>query len=339
MRFICVSFCVILSAAAAQGFSVGDHQTITELAFAELNECGMLPAALHRNTDNGEHARDVVVGYNLREDNYLVNGIKKLFVYSHFYNPMRPLRPEWQGRQNAAYAVIDYSAHLARRYNRDSGNPASDAVLQDLGKIVHLVQDASSAPHVLWVNHGLADGFENRVNIKKSDLEESKFSCADISVAGLKSPLEIMKAAGVATMKELQELVEFEEIQPDGSEPKVTLAPWSQTYFSNDAVYTQKVSDYLRNYNYFKPDLNSPTTDDNGNEGWDQKLLGRGEYGPFSDGIPNILIRGDNFGRSGVIDVKGKKIRVENEQFKKLKKVLMRQAVLSTQRVLLLLNE
>ena len=337
MKFLRLFLLVSFVVGSAHAFSVPDHRKITELAFEELQQCKLIPNSINVSNDGGYAASQIIINANLEEDNYLVNGFKKLFVYSHFYNPLRPLKVGILGRNHADHAVQDYTQDLMGRYQGADKVRASNEVLQDIGKMTHLIQDVSSAPHVLWINHGPEDGFENKVDISKDELRALKPGCGDISLAGLKSPMQIMKAGGLASMKELEDLVEYEEILPDGS-VRTNLFAWSRTFFSNPDAYTQKVHLFLRDFNLLKPNLNSPITDDKGASGWNIKPLSQGAYGPFSNDIINVLIRGDNFGNTNIIEFAGRKVRVQEEQYKKFKKVLMRQAVLNTQRTILWLN-
>ncbi|MGZ3724797.1 MAG: hypothetical protein ACXWQQ_03325 [Pseudobdellovibrio sp.] len=325
---------VLLSATSLYAYSVPDHRLITQLAIQELKECQMLPAMI-----NNDSATAVILKADLDEDNYLKNGFKKLFEYSHFYNPFRPLQKELIRAHHADAAVTEYTKNILDGFSSDQRKQLAQGNQQLIGQIIHLTQDASSAPHVLWINHGMADGFENKVSISEFELRQLKPNCSEISLAGLNSPLDIMKAAGLASMKELYtSSVEYTEIMADGSEPRVNIAPWSQTFFTNDGVNTNQVLNFLRNYNYLNPNLNTPTRDDQNRENWNTQSLGRGEYGYLSSDITNVLIRGDNFGNTQTISVGNKKYHVDLSQYVSLKKTLMRQAILSTQRALLWLN-
>jgi len=325
---------VFLSTTSLYAFSVPDHKLITQLAIQELKECQLLPAGI-----NSSGATDTILKADLDEDNYLKNGFKKLFVYSHFYNPFRPLKKELLRAHHADSGVSEYTQNIINSFSSVQRQQLAQDNQKSIGQIIHLIQDASSAPHVLWINHGMEDGFENKVHVSEFELQQLKPNCSEISLAGLNSPLEIMKAAGLATMKELDlTSVEYTEIMADGSEPRANLAPWSQTFFSNNGVNTQQVLNFLRHYNYLNPDLNTPTRDDQNQEGWNTKSLGQGEYGFLSSDIKNVLIRGDNFGNTQTITVGNKKYHVDLNQYVGLKKTLMRQAILSTQRAILWLN-
>lgn len=327
-----------ISITQANAFSVPDHRLITEIALEELNECQLLPNSLVLNSDQGTKATQTIIKANVDEDNYLKNGIKKLLVYSHFYNPFRPLKNELLRAHHADSAVKHYTQKILKNFNESQRLQLSKDNQQELGKMIHLIQDTSSAPHALWVNHGMKDGFENIIRISKFELQQAKISCNEITLANLNSPMEIMKASALGTIKQLEESVEFLELPSDGSEPRVNLAPWSQTFYTNDRIYTNKTRMFLREYDLMRPNLNTPTTDDSNQEGWAEKKLGRGDYGPLSREIKNILIRGDNFGNSREFVVGNKKYKIEHSQYVNLKKTLMRQAILNTQRTILWLN-
>lgn len=316
-------------------FSVPDHRLVSELAFSELQQCGLFPKNMEWQNDAGTASIGVMINSNLDEDNYLKNGIKKLFKYSHFYNPFRPIKKEWNGREHAGKAVEKYTRDFIKTAKARTTPNLPRKPLEEVGQIIHLVQDASSPPHVLWINHAMEDGFENKVKILREELQQLKPSCETISLAGLESPLDILKAAGLATMKELDGSVEFSELQADGSEPKFISAMWSQIFFSNAGAYTRKVMNFLTLFDIHRPTLNTPTSDDNDVEGWSTKSLGKGDYGVLSSGISNVTVRGDNFGKSNRITVNGKSYQVPQEQYKKLRKVLLRQSILNTQRVIL----
>ncbi|MCC2680198.1 MAG: hypothetical protein K0R29_2774 [Pseudobdellovibrio sp.] len=316
-------------------FSVPDHRMISELAFAELQQCGLFPKNMEWQNDAGQASIGVMINSNLEEDNYLKNGIKKLFQYSHFYNPVRPIKKEWNGREHAGKAVEDYTKSFIKAANTRTTPNLPRKPLEEVGQMIHLVQDASSPPHVLWINHATEDGFENKVKILRQELEAMKPSCETITLAGLNTPMEILKAAGLGTMKELDNSVEFNELQADGSEPKFMSAMWSRTFFSNSGAYTRKVMNFLTQFDILRPNLNTPTSDDNDVEGWSSKGLDKGDYGVLSSGISNVTLRGDNFGKSNRLNINGKTYIVAGEQFKKLRKVLLRQSILNTQRIIL----
>ncbi len=316
-------------------FSVPDHRLVSELAFSELQQCGLVPKNLVWQNDGAAASISVMINSNLDEDNYLKNGIKKLFQYSHFYNPFRPLKKEWNGREHAGKAVDNYTGSFVKDAQSRNTPNLPRKPLERLGQIMHLVQDASSPLHVLWINHATEDGFENKVNIFKQELAEMKPPCESITLAGLHSPAEIMKSAGLGTMKELESSVEFQELQPNGGEPKFVSALWSQTFFSNTGVYTRKVMNFLTQFDLLNPNLNTPTSDDNNVEGWATKELGKGDYGFLSSSISNVTLRGDNFGKSKPITVNGKTYVVSSDVYKKLRKNLLRQSILNTQRIIL----
>lgn len=320
-------------------FSVPDHQLISELAFSELQQCGLMPKNMEWQNDGGAASIPVMINANLDEDNYLKNGIKKLFQYSHFYNPVRPLKKEWNGREHADKAVEKYTRSFVKEAQGRSTPNLSRKPLEELGKMIHLVQDASSPLHVLWINHATEDGFENKVKILRQELEEMKPSCANITLAGLQSPFEILKSTGLGAMKELEGTVQVQELQPNGAEPKSQAVMWSRAFFSNAGAYTQKVMSFLTQFDLMRPNLNTPTSDDNNVDGWNTKSLDKGDYGMLSSGISNITLRGDNFGKSKSVSVNGKNYQVLGDEFKRLRKILLRQSILSTQRIMLWASE
>ena len=326
----------ILFSLTASAFSVDDHKMVTEIAFEEMKECGVLNSRL-LGDDGGKYVLRKLSDANADEDNYFKNGFKKLLIFSHFYNPMRPLKPQLLRRNHADAAVEKYTEEILTVISIGQEHRYSIANLKDLGKIIHQVQDASSAPHVLWINHATNDGFENKVKISKSELRDLKPDCSVISLANLHHPIEILKAAGLSTMKHLEESVTFYEVMPDGSEREMS-APWSLAFFSNKRLQTQNAKYFLRGYNFLSPNLNTPIEDDERNPNWDKKELSQGEYGWLSSEIPNAVLRGDNFGNTKIFNVGGKKYRVDQEQFKSLRKVLLRDAILSTQRLILWLE-
>ncbi len=320
---------LILTGGKAFGFGVDDHRLITELAIEELQACRMLPPLM-----SGKSA-GLLVQANLREDNYLLNGLKKLFNYSHFYNPLRPLRRERHRAFHAGQAVHDYTANAAQL--AASGGMQRD-ILENAGMITHMIQDASSPAHALWINHGPFDGFENKVKVTREELSASKPSCNQISLAGLQTPLQIIQAAGLAALKQLEEPVKMIIISADGREPRHASEPWSKSFFSNKALYTQKAQVFLKNFNLLQPDLETPVSDDEDQPHWNKKYLAAGSYGPLSDGIVNVTLRGDNFGKTS-FDLSENKIHVDYQEYLNLRKTLMRQSVLNTQRLLLWLGQ
>ena len=289
----------------------------------------MLPAVMQI-----KNAADIVVKANVREDNYLINGFKKTFTYSHFYNPLRPLVGETRRAYHADQAVLDYASQIKKL---EKSSNSKNEILENAGMISHMLQDASSPTHVLWINHAIFDGFESRVKVSRLDLTSEETDCSKISLAGLKSPIQIMKASGLATLKELEEDMQYQKLSDDESALETFSMPWSKGFFSNSELYTTKVLQFLRDYDFLRPDLNSPKSDDAGNANWSSEPLPKGEYGSFSDGISNITLRGDNFGKAR-FDADGAKIIVNQNQYVQLRKTLMRQSVLSTQRLILWLG-
>jgi hypothetical protein len=321
-----IALSLLLITAKTHAFGVPDHKMITELAIEELQQCNRLPPILSTQFDNKKTAAQVLIQSDLDEDNYLKNGLKKTFEYSHFYNPLRPLKPELKRAHHADQAVLDYSQNVVKLNKSNSYE-----ILQNAGMIVHMIQDASSPPHVLWINHGPFDGFENKVSINKSELAALKPDCQTIQLDGLQSPIQIMKAAGLATLKELEEPVRY---KLDG---QYQSAPWTQTFFSNNAAFTKNVLVFLSQFDLAHPNLNSPLTDDNNKSGWNTQYLNRGEYGPFSDEILSPTVRGDHFG-SNSFRAHGHDIKVDESEYIQLRKNLLRQSILNTQRMLLWLN-
>lgn len=316
---------LVFNSVLAFAFSVEDHALITEVAIEELKECGLLPLVMKQ-----PNAADIVVKANVREDNYLINGFKKTFTYSHFYNPLRPLAAEGHRAFHADQAVLDYTSRIK---TLEKNNPNPKDILENAGMITHMVQDASSPPHVQWINHAMFDGFENKVKVSRLDMTQDETDCAQINLAGLSSPMQIMKAAGLATLKELEEEVQYQKL----SGHEMFTMTWSKGFFNNAEVYTAKVLQFLRAFDFNHPALNSPATDDEGRTGWNTEPLPRGEYGEFSDDISNVTLRGDNFGKAN-FEHNGLKYHVSPEQYLKLRKTLMRQSVLSTQRIILWLG-
>ena len=310
------------------GFSVEDHRLITELAIEEMQACRMLPPLMHGN------AAGLLVQANLREDNYILNGIKKLFNYSHFYNPMRPLRPERHRAFHAGQAVVDYTINALEL--AASGGRQRD-ILENAGMITHMIQDASSPPHALSINHGPFDGFENKVKVTREELSVTKPPCHQISLAGLQTPLQIMQAAGLAVLQQLEAPVKLIIVSAGGREQRQTSEPWSNSFFSNKSLYTQKVQDFLKNFNLLQPDLETPVTDDEDQPNWNKKYLAAGSYGRLSEGIVNVTLRGDNFGKTS-FDLGENKIYVDYHEYLTLRKTLMRQSILNTQRLFLWLS-
>lgn len=320
-------------ASSSFAFSVEDHRLMTEIAFKELQACGAVPKNFEWQADGGLAASYVLIDANLDEDNYFKNGIKKLFKYSHFYNPFRSLKKEWQGRSHAGKAVAEYSEKFIKVSEGRSVLNLPRTSLVELGKIIHQVQDASSPPHVLWINHGMSDGFENKVSISKEDLAASKPNCSDVNLAGLKSASEVLRSSALGTMKELLQPVSFLELQKDGVEI-VHSQPWMLAFFSHSEVYTQKVNQFLTDYNLLVPNFNVPTSDDAGDERWSTLSLDKGDYGMLSSDISNVTMSGDNFGKAK-FTAKNKAYKVSSEEYKRLRVALMRQAILGTQRLML----
>lgn len=312
---------LLFFSANALGYGIEDHRMITEIAIQELEACQLLPALI-----TPKNAGDIVK-FNLREDNYFLSGFKKTFEYSHFYNPIRPLKAELHRAHHADQAVLDYSAEIQKRNN----------VIENIGMISHMVQDASSPPHVQWINHGLADGYENKVKIKREDILALKPNCSEIQLAALNSPIEIMKTAGLATLKELEEPVHLLQLSADESQAQPVTDTWSHAFFSNREINTQKVHEFLKIFELQRPELVTPATDDVGTAGWNLKALPPGEYGAMSHGISNIILRGDNFGKSEFA-VDGVKMRVQALEYQNLRKKLIRQSILSTERLLIWLG-
>jgi hypothetical protein len=315
----------LLTSFSASAFSVDDHEMITEIAIQEMKECGLLPQVMNYRDNQGRSAEDVVVKYNVREDNYLINGFKKTFTYSHFYNPLRPLADESRRAYHADQAVLDYASFI-KKTEKNRGSQKD--ILERAGMITHMIQDASSPPHVLWINHAMFDGFENKVKVSRVDLTAEETDCSRISLAGLKSPVQIMKAAGLATLKELEEDMHYQKLSSDESGLQSFTMPWSQGFFTNSELYTNRILEFLRDYDLLRPVLDAPASEEE---------LSKGEYGSFSDDISNVTLRGDNFGRSR-FEVKGEKIHVNGNQYVQLRKTLMRQSILSTQRLILWLG-
>jgi hypothetical protein len=333
---ISLLFATCLFSLQSHAFSIDDHKMITEIAFEEMKVCGLLNSQL-LGEDDGKYALRKLKESNADEDNYLKNGLKKIFVFSHFYNPMRPLKPQLFRRNHADAAVEKYSDDILSVISVGEEHRYSVTNLKDLGKIIHQVQDASSAPHVLWINHAMNDGFENKVKISKSELVELKPDCSVVYLAGLRNPSEILKAAALSTMKNLEESFTFHEILPDGLEHEMS-APWSLAFFTNKHLQTQNVKFFLRGFNFLNPKLNTPDEDDEKNINWSHKELSNGEYGWLSSEIKNAVMRGDNFGNTQIFSVGGRSFKVKQDQYKSLRKNLLRDAILSTQRLILWLE-
>ena len=157
-----IVFGALICAPSLYAYSVPDHKLITQMAIRELKECQMLPAMV-----SSESAAATIVKDDLDEDNYLTNGFKKLFVYSHFYNPLRPLKKELIRAHHADSGVIKYSEEIKGSFSSAQKTQLAQGNQQLIGEIIHLIQDASSAPHVLWINHAMEDGFEgNGVHVR-----------------------------------------------------------------------------------------------------------------------------------------------------------------------------
>ena len=344
--------CLLMVALAdrSQAFSVPEHTLITQIALEELKQCNLLSSELFdfktsvyvgkiAKSQRELSGEQFLTYSNEQEDNYFNLEIakKKLTQFSHFYNPVRPLIPEKNRSFHANQAVVNYTSQILEENKQPRTEENKIALVSKAGMIVHLIQDASSPPHVLWINHSVNDGFENKVNIEKSRLILPYVPCDQISLSDLQVPMDILKASGLATMKELMQT--FPVLVTNGADSKIMQKKWNETFFSNTEVYTSDVENYLKTFDLLQPLLNSPTKDQAGIEGWDRALLKQGSYGYFSSGIPLTAVGGDRFGMTEFMLKNGATYNIEMIEYEKLKIRLLRQAVLNTERLLLWLGK
>lgn len=133
---------LMFNASIANAYHLGEHESITRQAVAEIRKCWPESAAALVDDD--------LVRANLDEDLNLV--VKELF-YSHFYNPNRHLS---MFRGSSWDRVTDLTPDLLQC----RGSSIAEVAAQ-LGAVIHHLQDGTVPAHVVPVNHSFWDGFES----------------------------------------------------------------------------------------------------------------------------------------------------------------------------------
>jgi len=101
-----------------------------------------------------------IVTQNTFED---INLVRKWTHYSHYYAPYKKLNMR---RSDSSTTILEATNEL----NKDQGKNYDNTVKM-LGRIIHHLQDSASPPHVIPVQHGLGDGFE-QLDSATTQLEE-----------------------------------------------------------------------------------------------------------------------------------------------------------------------
>ena len=164
----CSSFIVavltILSVSLnSQAFHLGDHSMITRQALSEFQKC--FPGELDRDEPF------FVISSDLEED---LNIVRKDIFFSHYFNPQKNLP---MARQDSL-ARID---QLNRALKIDKN---SILLYIHLGHAIHHIQDMATPAHVIPVEHGPFDSFE-QYDMKNKDIS-SGLSCQELAVQAIK---------------------------------------------------------------------------------------------------------------------------------------------------------
>jgi hypothetical protein len=166
---------------------------------------------------------DSIVSSNKLEDINVIN--KWLAKYSHYYNPEKPdikICNLGYCRYNSTIRVLDLENDLFAAVEgmepvKSVGDIPID-LIKILGGITHHLQDACSPPHVVPIEHGLTDGYENYLSTTAST---SNGACG--SKYSIKQPLfPLMNDTAEATLH----MVNYNEFHYKSGD-EVKIGAWS----------------------------------------------------------------------------------------------------------------
>ena len=140
-----ISIAIFLPLFSAHSFRLCEHERLTRRAVLEFNYC--FDGSVSRTTE------DTIVSANKSEDTDLIN---KWLWYSHFYHPEKPL--EDMSRYDSSIRVNELEEEIKKLLLSQNKNDSE--IYNNMGYIIHHLQDMASPPHVVPVMHGLDDGFE-----------------------------------------------------------------------------------------------------------------------------------------------------------------------------------
>ncbi|MGZ3688341.1 MAG: hypothetical protein ACXVBW_08580 [Bdellovibrionota bacterium] len=177
--FAVLSFCQIGRPELARAYHLSEHEQITRRAVAELNDCvpGLVP----------DQDAAVLVAADLAED---LNLFRKWFRYSHYFNPVKPI-------------------HLLRRDSLERVEGLEGRALEELGAILHHLQDMSVPAHVVPIEHGARDEFEllalAAAEWPAADSASADQDCEAIREGARGSFADLLKETALTTWKKIGE--------------------------------------------------------------------------------------------------------------------------------------
>lgn len=182
----------------AQSYMIGDHIHLTRIAYEEFLLC--------ENKTANDYLKHLIKG-NRDED---MNLLRKWTQYSHFYHPEKQLDPKFSGvidRYTSDHRLIDVEQKIDALV---SDKPKETTkIFIELGYAIHHIQDLTSPPHVIPINHpvvseGLHDSYEmyeKRNTLFPDDFNSSQH-CSYMSLGT--TLLELGKSAASKTLHKVR---------------------------------------------------------------------------------------------------------------------------------------
>lgn len=177
---------LICLSTSAHAFELGDHKRIMLQALSEIQACS--PGTF----DVGDATTLWLA--DLEED---VNVLRKDLLFSHFYNPNKPLNMLRYG-SGERVGVLSYllNTFASNKTRHRFGH------LTMIAQAIHHIQDMGAPPHVVPVNHGPWDSFEN---FEFSGDISSGFTCEQLQDPMSGDLLTILKETALETLARVKD--------------------------------------------------------------------------------------------------------------------------------------